>query len=130
MQEVFSFLQECQVFYLATVEKNQPRVRPFGALAIINGKLYTQTGKIKKVSKQLHENPKCEICAFKNGTWLRIECKLIPDEDYDVKVAFLEANPGLKKMYSADDDNTEVLCFTDAKATFSSFTQPPRTIEF
>lgn len=130
MQEVFDFLQKCQVFYLATVENDQPRVRPFGALAIINGKMYTQTGKIKNVSHQLHENPKCEICAFDKGTWVRIECKLIPEEDYETKVAFLEANPGLKKMYSADDDNTEILCFVDAKATFTSFGAAPKTIEF
>lgn len=130
MQEVFDFLKQAGVFYLGTIEEDQPRVRPFGAIAIINGKMYTQTGKIKNVSKQLHANPKCEICAFHQGVWVRIECKLIPDEDYDVKVAFLEANPGLKKMYSADDNNTEVLQFVDAKATFSSFTSAPRVVEF
>ena len=130
MQEVYEFLKECGVFYLATVEGNQPRVRPFGAIAIIDGKLYTQTGKIKKVSQQLHTNPKCEICGFKKGEWLRVECELIPDERYEVKVAFLDANPSLKNMYSADDNNTEILCFTNATATFSSFTSDPRTITF
>ena len=130
MEEVYNFLKECGVFYLGTVEGDQPRVRPFGAIALINGKLYTQTGKIKNVSHQLHDNPKCEICGFKKGEWIRVECELIPDEDYNLKVAFLDANPSLKKMYSADDNNTEILCFTNATATISSFTHEPKVITF
>ena len=130
MQRVEKFLKEAETYYLATVEGDQPRVRPFGTAHIFEGKLYIQTGKVKDVSKQLHANPKAEICAFKDGTWLRVAGELIPDERREAKVAMLEAYPSLQKMYSADDDNTEVLYFKDATATFYSFTSEPEVVKF
>lgn len=130
IEKVFQFLDEAHTYYLATVEGDQPRVRPFGTALLYNGKLYIQTGKVKPVSKQLAANPKAEICAFHNGTWLRVAGELINDDDRDAKVAMLEKNPNLKNMYSADDDNTQVLYFRNATATFSSFTAPPETITF
>ncbi|MBR0451416.1 MAG: pyridoxamine 5'-phosphate oxidase family protein [Oscillospiraceae bacterium] len=130
MEKVYQFLDEAKTYYLATVEGDQPRVRPFGTALLYNGKLYIQTGKIKPVSKQLAANPKAEICAFHNGTWVRIAGELINDDDRDAKVAMLEKNPNLKNMYSADDDNTQVLYFRNATATFSSFTAPPEVITF
>lgn len=128
MQEVYDFLKKCQTYYLATVDGDQPRVRPFGTVAMFEGKLYIQTGKIKDVSKQLHANPKAEICAFGDGCWVRIECKLIPDERREAKVHMLDEYPHLRGMYNEDDENTEVLFMQDAKATFSSFGAAPRTI--
>ncbi len=130
MQEVYEFLKAAGTYYLATVEGDQPRVRPFGTVHIFEGKLYIQTGKIKDVSKQLQANPKAEICAFKDGKWLRVAGKLIRDDRYEAKASMLDAYPNLKRMYSADDDNTEVLYFEDATATFSSFTEAPRTVRF
>ena len=130
MQEVYEFLQACGTYYLAAVEGDQPRVRPFGTSHIFEGKLYIQTGKVKDVSKQIQANPKVEICAFKDGVWLRIAGKLVRDERKIAKVSMLEAYPNLKKMYSADDDNTEVLYLEDATATFASFTDAPRTVKF
>ena len=130
IEKVYNFLNEVHTYYLATVEGDQPRVRPFGTALLYNGKLYIQTGKVKAVSKQLAVNPKAEICAFSNGTWLRVAGELINDDDRDAKVAMLEKNPSLKNMYSADDDNTQVLYFRNATATFSSFTAPPEVIEF
>lgn len=130
MKEAYEFLKECGTFYLATVEKDQPRVRPFGVVNIFEGKLYIQTGKVKKVSHQMQENPKVEICAFKDGKWLRLEGMVVRDDRIEAKRSMLDANPSLKTMYSAEDDNTEVLYFKNAKATFYSFTEEPRTIEF
>lgn len=130
IERVCQFLNEAKTYYLATVEGDQPRVRPFGTAIIYNGKLYIQTGKVKAVSKQLAANPKAEICAFHNGTWLRVAGELINDDDRDAKVAMLEKNPNLKSMYSADDDNTQVLYFRNATATFSSFTAEPETVTF
>ena len=130
MQEVLDFLKNCGVFYLATVEGDQPRVRPFGALAVFEGKLYTQTGRVKEVSKQLAANPKAEICAFKDGKWIRIETTLVDDPRLEAQEAMLEQNPGLKNMYKAGDGNTQVLCFTDSTATISSFTEAPQVIKF
>ncbi len=130
MQEVYEFLKKSGVFYLATVDGDKPRVRPFGALNIFEDKLYLQTGKVKAVSKQIEVNPNVEVCAFSEGKWIRVSGTLVRDDRREAKESMLDANPELKGMYSADDDNTEVLYFDKAKATFSSFTEPPRTIEF
>ena len=130
MQEVLDFLKECGVFYLATVEGDQPRVRPFGALAVFEGSLYTQTGRVKNVSKQLAKNPKAEICAFKDGKWIRIETTLVDDPRLEAQEAMLEQNPFLKGMYKAGDGNTQVLRFQDSTATIASFGAEPRVIKF
>lgn len=130
MEKVEKFLKDAEVYYLATVEGDQPRVRPFGTAHIFDGKLYIQTGKVKNVSKQLHANPKAEICAFKNGTWLRVAGELVEDDRLEAKESMLDAYPSLKGMYSADDGNTEVFYFKNATATFSSFTSAPEVITF
>ena len=124
-----AFLEEAQVYYLATVEGDQPRVRPFGTEMVYEGKLYIQTGKIKPVSKQLAANPRAEICAFHNGAWVRVAGKLINDDRREVKVAMLDKHPSLRRMYDPDDGNTQVLYFEDAVATFSSFMAPPETVK-
>ncbi len=129
MEEVFNFLKKCQVFYLATEEGEKPRVRPFGAINIFEGKLYIQTGKMKNVSKQMQINPNVEICGFVDGKWIRLEGKVVRDERREAKKSMLDANPELRGMYSEDDDNTEVLYFENAKATFCSFTESPRVVE-
>ena len=130
IEMVSAFLDEAQVYYLATVEGDQPRVRPFGTALVHNGRLYIQTGKVKPVSKQLAVNPKAEICAFSGGKWLRVAGELVNDDDRAVKVAMLEKMPSLKSMYDPDDGNTQVFYFSDAKAVFSSFTKPSETVEF
>lgn len=130
MEEVYDFLKKCGTFYLATVEGDKPRVRPFGVVNIFEGKLYIQTGKKKKVSKQMQDNPNVEICGFIDGKWIRLEGNVVRDDRREAKESMLEANPILKNMYSADDDNTEVLYFEKAKATFYSFTEEARVIEF
>ncbi len=130
IEKVYEFLDTAKTYYLATVEGDQPRVRPFGTVLLYDGRLYIQTGKVKDVSKQLAANPKAEICAFMNGRWLRVTGELVNDDNRDIKAAMLEKMPELKAMYSADDDNTQVLYFSNASATFSSFTEAPETIEF
>lgn len=130
MERVEKFLKEAGTYYLATMDGDQPRVRPFGTVNIFNGKLYIQTGKKKDVSKQLHINPKAEICAFMNGEWLRLSGLLIEDDNRDARVSMLEAYPSLKSMYSPDDGNTEVFYFKDAVAVFSSFTHESETVRF
>ena len=130
MNEVLEFLQKYHVFYLATVDGDQPHVRPFGALAVIDGKLYTQTGKVKKVAQQLNANPKAEICCFGEGKWVRIECDLIWDDSYETLHALLEQNPGLRRMYDENDGNCLGLRFENCTATFASFTEPPHTVTF
>jgi len=130
MQEVIDFLKKANTYYLATVEGDQPRVRPFGTAHVYDGKLYIQTGKIKPCSKQMAENPKIEICAFIDNNWVRIEAIAVNDDSLEAKESMLDAYPMLKGRYSATDDNTQVLYLKDATATFSSFTSEPRVVEF
>lgn len=130
MEKVFEFLKSAGTYYLATVDGDQPRVRPFGTINIFDGKLYIQTGKIKEVSKQLHKNPKAEISAFKDGTWIRVAGELIEDDRREARASMLDAYPDLRAMYLEDDGNTEVFYFKNATATFSSFTAAPEVITF
>ena len=130
MEKVYNFLKEAGVYYLATVEGDQPRVRPFGTVNIFEGKLYIQTGKVKPVSKQIGANPKVEISAFHNGTWIRVAGELVEDDRVEAKKSMLDSYPDLRGMYDENDDNTQVLYFKNAKATFSSFTAPEEVVEF
>ena len=130
MQRVEKFLKDAGTYYLGTVEGDQPRVRPFGTIHIFEDKLYIQTGKVKDVSKQIHANPKVEICAFLNGEWLRVAGTLVEDDRVEARQSMLDAYPDLQKMYAADDGNTEVFYIKDATATFSSFTGEPEVVKF
>ena len=130
IEKVCQFLDEAKVYYLATAEGDQPRVRPFGTALVFEGKLYIQTGKVKPVSKQLAANPKAEICAFTGGKWLRVAGELINDDRIEPKQAMLDKHPELKGMYSAEDGNTQVLYFQNATATFASFTEAPEQFTF
>lgn len=130
IERVCKFLKEAETYYLATVEGNQPRVRPFGTANIFEGKLYIQTGKVKPTSKQLLANPKAEICAFHNGVWVRIAGELIEDDRVEARKSMLDAYPNLRGMYDENDGNTQVFYFRNAVATFSSFTAAPEVVEF
>lgn len=130
MERVCNFLKEAGVYYLATVEGDQPRVRPFGTAHIFDGKLYIQTGKVKAVSKQITENPKVEICAFKDGAWLRLAGELVNDDRVEAKKSMLDAYENLRGMYNENDDNTQVLYIQNAVATFSSFGAPEEVVKF
>ena len=128
LKRVCDFLDGAQTYYLATADGDQPRVRPFGTVLAYDGRLYIQTGKVKDVSILLAKTPKAEICAFKDGVWLRVSGELVDDGRREVKAAMLDKYPELKAMYDPDDGNTQVLYFKDARATFSSFTAAPETI--
>ena len=130
MQKVYEFLKNAGTYYLATVEGDQPRVRPFGTANIYKGKLYIQTGKVKPCSKQILANPKVEISAFHQGTWIRITGELVEDNRIEAKRAMLDAYPNLRNMYDENDSNTQVFYFKNAVATFSSFTVAPEIVEF
>ena len=129
MKRVYEFLKSAGVYYLATVEGDQPRVRPFGTYNIFEDKLYIQTGKVKPCSKQLAANPKAEICAFHEGVWLRVAGELVEDDRVAARKSMLDAYPNLRAMYDENDGNTQVFYFKNAVATFSSFTAAPETYE-
>ena len=130
MERVYQFLKDAGVYYLATVEGNQPRVRPFGTVNIFDGKLYIQTGKVKPCSRQIIANPKVELSAFHQGAWIRVTGELAEDGRTEAKKSMLDASPNLRSMYDENDSNTQVFYFKNAVATFSSFATPPETVVF
>lgn len=130
MKEVYDFLKAAGTYYLATVEGDQPRVRPFGTIDMFEDKLYIQTGLVKPVAKQMIANPKIEICAMCEGKWIRIAAEAVLDERIEAQEHMLAAYPSLGAMYKAGDGNTAVFCLKNAVATISSFTEAPRTIKF
>ena len=130
MERICNFLKEAGVYFLATMDGDQPRVRPFGTALVFEGKLYIQTGKVKPVSKQLAANPKAEICAFKDGVWLRVAGELVEDDRVEAKKAMLDEYSNLRAMYDENDGNTQVLYFKNGVATFSSYTALEEVIDF
>ena len=130
MKEVYEFLKKCGTYYIATIDGNRPRVRPFGTAHIFEDKLYIQTGKKKPVSQQMGKNPNIEICAVDGGQWIRIQAEAVNDDRVEAKQSMLDAFPNLQAMYSATDDNTQVLYLKNAVATISSFTDAPKEIKF
>ena len=130
MNRVRDFLKKADVYYLATVEGDQPRVRPFGTINEFEGKLYIQTGKIKPTSHQLMANNKAEICAFKDGAWIRVACELVEDDRVEAKKSMLDAYPNLRAMYDENDGNTQVFYMQNVKATFCAFGKAPEIVEF
>lgn len=130
MKEVYEFLKKCGTYYIATVEGDQPRVRPFGTVDIFENRLYLQTGKVKDVSKQMQKNPRIEICACSGREWLRITATAVRDERLEAKQHMLGAYPMLQDRYKADDDNMEVLYLKDATVKFYSFLAKPRVVIF
>ncbi len=130
MERVCEFLQKANTFYVATVEGDQPRVRPFGIAHIIDGKLCVMTGKKKPVSKQISENPKVEVCACTEGKWVRIAGELVEYDSTEARQKMLDAYPFMKKTYAADDGNMQLLYFRNATATFDSFSGEHEVIKF
>lgn len=137
MQEVYDFLHAAETFYLATVDGDQPRVRPFASLMIYKDRLWLFTSNKKQVFRQIRQNPRVELCAAGpyNETWLRVEATAVPADDREVRVKFLEEEPYLKSQYDPDDGRMEVLYLKDATAWFYGYTETsseeaPRVVKF
>ena len=130
MHEVYNFIKECNTYYIATIDEDQPRVRPFGTINIFDNKLYIQTGRKKNVAKQIALNPKVEICAFNGKEWIRLDATLIEDNRVEAKKSMLDAHPNLRSMYDENDENTLVYVLTNAKAEIHSLSEPTKTILF
>lgn len=130
MNEVYEFLKSCETYYLATVEGDQPRVRPFGTVDLFDGGIYIQTGKVKEVAKQMKANPKVEICGMSGGRWIRLTAEAVLDERIEAQKHMLDAYPSLGAMYRPGDGNTEVYRLTKVTAQICSFTEPPKIYNF
>lgn len=130
MDEVYEFLKQCGTYYLATVEDGQPRVRPFGTVDRFDGALYIQSGRSKAVFRQIESSPRIELCAFDGKRWLRLAATARADNRIEAETHMLDAYPHLRGRYEPGDGNNVVLRLEEVTATFSSFTEPPRTIRF
>jgi uncharacterized pyridoxamine 5'-phosphate oxidase family protein len=130
MEEVYEYLKKAGMYFIATIDGEQPRVRPFSTVLMFENKLYILTGKVKNVAKQIMKNPKIEICAAPGGNWIRVEAVAVEDDRTEPRQKMLDAHPQLKSMYSADDGNCEVLYLKDAIATISTFGEEPIVIKF
>ena len=130
MEEVLAFLKKCGTYYLATVEGDQARVRPFGTIDLFDGRLTIQTGRKKDVSRQILADPKVELCAFDGTRWLRLAATAVEDPRIEAQAHMLEAYSSLQAMYQPGDGNTQIFALTNVTATFSSFTEAPRTVTF
>lgn len=127
MKQVLEFLKKSGVFYLATADGNQPRVRPFGAVCEFEGKLYIVTNNQKDVYKQILANPKIEISGMAEGKWIRLTAEALRDDRREARKAMLDANESLRSMYNEDDGKVEVLYLQNATASICSFTDAPVT---
>ena len=131
MEKVIEFLKAHHTYYLATMNGDQPEVRPFGTAALFEGKLYIQTGMSKDVFRQIQANPKVSICCFDGqSTWLRLNATAVIDERAEASAAVLAEYPELQHMYAPGDGNCVVVALTEATARFCSFTQPEEVVTF
>lgn len=128
MKEALEFLRSCGTFYLATEEDGQPRVRPFGAVAEFEGKLYFGTNNKKDVFNQMKKNAKVEICGMSKGNWMRVTGEVKEDTRREARVAMMDANTeAMSSMYTVDDNLMTVFAFENGSATLYSFTDEPKT---
>ncbi len=130
MEEVYKFLKTCGTYYLATMDGDQPRVRPFGTIDVYNGQLTIQTGRKKDVAQQMLVNPRVEVCAFDGQHWLRVTAKAVEVPEVAAQEHMLNDYSHLRSAYTPGDGNTMIFALTEATATFSSFTEPSRTVSF
>lgn len=130
MQEVYEFLKKCGIYYLATVDGDCPRTRPFGTVDIFEDKLYIQTGKVKAVADQMKANPHVELCAMGGGKWIRVSAEAVLDERIEAQQHMLDNYPHLQKDYQAGDGNTEVYYLKNATAEINGHGVPAKVIKF
>lgn len=130
MNEVYEYLKKCGVYYLATVDGDQPRVRPFGTVDVFEGKLYIQTGKAKPVAQQMKANQKVEISGMADNKWIRLTAEAVLDDNIAAQEHMLDNYPSLKAQYQPGDGNTEVYYLKNVTAQICSFTDPVQVYEF
>lgn len=130
MQTVHDFLKKVGTYYLATVDGNKPRVRPFGTIHFFEGRLYIQSGKSKDVAKQIAANPNVEISAFDGESWIRVSAALVEDNRIEAQESLLAAYPSLRDRYTVGDSNNVVYYLKDAIAVFYTFSGEPKTVRF
>ena len=100
IQDCIKFTNENPICYLATVEGDQPRVRALGFWFADSTGFYFQTGAIKDFYHQLRNNPKAEVCFYKQegmiGPMLRICGSVEFVDDKKLKEKVINDRPFLK----------------------------------
>ena len=130
VKKVYDFLEKAGTFYLATVEGDQPRVRPYGAMLYFEDKIYIMAFGKTNATRQIAANPKAEICAFKGQT-LRIECELVEDNRPEVGKALVDKMPVLKNVGLGENGENGVMYYLkNAKAYFFKMMELVETIKF
>ncbi|MBZ3935769.1 pyridoxamine 5'-phosphate oxidase family protein [Methanimicrococcus blatticola] len=133
MQEVLKFLTDNPTFYIATNSPEGPRVRPFGFIMEDGGKLYLTTSNQKDVFKQLQADPRFEISATSadGGSWIRVRGKAVFDTRKEIAEKAFKTAEFFTPMYqSPDNPILEFFYIGEGEATFYSFVEAPKTIQF
>lgn len=128
-ERIVRILRQAKTFFFATVDGDQPRVRPYNAVVEFDDKVYFYTNNHKSAFKQMMDSPKIELCALiSEERWIRVSGKIVFDYRPEVKKAMLDANPELKKMYSEDDKIFEVFYLSNMTAAIHSLHERPEVI--
>ena len=131
MERIVAFLQQCGIFYVATAEGAQPRVRPFGVISIIGGNMVLATNNTKAVYRQLVQNPNIEISAtLPDRRWIRVTAKTVVDDTLETKAQMLALNPILTRLYQADDGIFTTIRLTGGTAKIESYGGTAEIIPF
>ena len=105
MSKVKDFLAEAGVFFMATVDGNQPKLRPLGAFIEEDGRLIFGVGDFKAVYRQMKANPLVEIVACKpDGHWLRYTGRAVFESDYKYAEQMIAASH-LEMIYNEQTGN-------------------------
>ena len=130
MNEIVNELLKVKVFYIATIDGDQPRVRPFGSILEYEGEAYICSGNFKDFYKQIKANPKVELCGmYPDFDWIRISATLVEDDRIEVQQAMLDDPTGPKGLYEAGDGKFVTFKLKDVKARKYGFTHPPVIIQ-
>ena len=130
MNSVLNELRKVKVFYVATIDKNKPKVRPFSSITEFEGNIYICCGRQKEVYKQLKNNPYIEICGmYDGGSWLRVSTKVTEDERVEAQEAMLSDKSGPSQLYNAGDGRFVVFKLEEVKALKFNFYSAPEEIK-
>ena len=115
MEYIDRALETAQVFTLATVCRDQPKMRLLGFKTILDGEIYFGVGTHKDVYKQLQHNPKCELLVADGDGFIRWDGKAVFNDDQRLAMALGAAHPEIASFYI--DNGLKFAFFTIAEGT-------------
>ena len=130
MNRIVEELKKVKVFYIATIEGGEPRVRPFGSVAEFEGEAYLCSGNFKDFYNQIKRNPHVELCGMYDDTsWLRVKATLVEDDRIEVQETMLDDPTGPKGLYEAGYVKFVTFKLVNVKAAKYSFFAPMEEIK-